>query len=233
MGIGAYPGYKTLTLLDACRLAAEEYEQYLNAALNTDYRGKSYPWTTRSSLLRHTPDVILIRGGAGLLVTWSTSGRFDLIRWNPLSIPTAFAHDDFWLAATSSLHSWIKRQFQQIGRSLPEESALPFPRDHAALEAESSQIEYQRRAISPLPSSQEATLILQAALVFLLKKCTALLKRFVIAQRRLQYMAAQIRDRVSRSPSPFKLEPPVGGTKIGGELPPSSCVETDDVSVAL
>ncbi len=90
--------------------------------------------------------------------------------------------------------------------------------DLAALQAESSQVERQSKAISFLPSSQEAIRVLQALTLFFLQKCTAILKRFVIAQRRLQYIAAQSRDRVSRSPSPLKLEPPVGGTKIGGAL---------------
>ena len=35
--------------------------------------------------------------------------------------------------------------------------------------------------------------------------------------RRLQYIAREIRNRISESPTPIQKEPPIGGVKVGGE----------------
>jgi hypothetical protein len=45
----------------------------------------------------------------------------------------------------------------------------------------------------------------------------AFLKKRTIEAIRLQYIAHYIHNRISRSPSPQKKEPPIGGVKIGGE----------------
>src|SRR5216683_307418 len=44
-----------------------------------------------------------------------------------------------------------------------------------------------------------------------------LLKKLTAEAKRLQYLAHQVCNRISRSPTPQKTEPPVGGVKIGGK----------------
>lgn len=48
-------------------------------------------------------------------------------------------------------------------------------------------------------------------------RLTTLLKKLTAAEIRLQYIANAIRNRISRSPTPYKKEPPIGGVKVGGE----------------
>ena len=48
------------------------------------------------------------------------------------------------------------------------------------------------------------------------KHLIAFLKKRAVEAVRLQYIACCIHNRLSRSPSPQKKEPPVGGVKIGG-----------------
>jgi hypothetical protein len=45
----------------------------------------------------------------------------------------------------------------------------------------------------------------------------ALLKKLIVAWIRLQVVAYQIHNKISRSPTPQKKEPPTGGVKIGGK----------------
>lgn len=146
--------------------------------------------------------------------------------WQPVSLSIT----DSKLAPTFE-RKWIERQLQQIGITLLEETVyidiLIMSRviELAKQQEESSKIEVQGEEDLSLPTLQE---VLQAYLysiaIFVLKRCTAKLRKFVIAQRRLQYLAAEIHNRVARSPSPFRREPPVGGIKVGGEWSPSSCL---------
>jgi hypothetical protein len=48
-------------------------------------------------------------------------------------------------------------------------------------------------------------------------RLTALLKKLTAAAIRLQYIANAINNRISRNPTPYKKEPPIGGVKVGGE----------------
>ncbi len=54
---------------------------------------------------------------------------------------------------------------------------------------------------------------LEEFLSFILS-CLTFLKKLIL---RLQYISNQIQDRIARSPTSQKKEPPVGGVKIGGE----------------
>ncbi len=45
----------------------------------------------------------------------------------------------------------------------------------------------------------------------------SLLKKLTVAAIQLQYITNAIRNRISRSPNPYKKEPPIGGVKIGGK----------------
>ncbi|HZR40312.1 MAG TPA: hypothetical protein VFB12_09370 [Ktedonobacteraceae bacterium] len=146
--------------------------------------------------------------------------------WQPVSLSIT----DSKLAPVFE-RKWLEQQLQQIGITIPEETGyvdvliMRRAMQFAKQQEESPKIEIQGVEYSPLPSLQE---VLQAYLysvaIFVLKRCTAKLRRFVIAQRRLQYLAAEIHNRVARSPSPFRREPPVGGIKVGGEFSPSSCL---------
>src|SRR5260221_1202811 len=54
-----------------------------------------------------------------------------------------------------------------------------------------------------------------AALISRIKKFLALVKKITVATKRLLHVAFNIHNKVSRSPTLQKKEPPVGGVKIG------------------
>jgi len=49
------------------------------------------------------------------------------------------------------------------------------------------------------------------------KRLLSQLKKLTIEAIQLQYIANTIHNRISRSPSPYKKEPPIGGVKVGGK----------------
>ena len=48
-------------------------------------------------------------------------------------------------------------------------------------------------------------------------RLTALLKKLTAVAIRLQHIANAIHNRISRNPTPYKKEPPIGGVKVGGK----------------